>query len=89
MIHILIISLNTEKPFYLLRRQSFSFQIVSRILYPYVSRGGAFEFLGRVFVHNDCPRGSVFAPFVLCPWGGGGGGVCFRMKLIFALQWIR
>ena len=27
---------------------------------------------GRVFVHNDCPRESVFAPFKTCPGGGGG-----------------
>ena len=78
MIYTLIISILTEKPFYLLRPQSFSFQIVSEFIDTFVkfskfmSRGEAFDSLfcpeGRVFVHNDSPgRGRVFAPFESCP----------------------
>ena len=73
MIYTSIISLLIEKPFYLLRPQSFSFQIVSKFkdifvkFSNFMSRGGAFDSLfcpeGRVFVHNDCP-------------GGGGEGFC-------------
>ena len=76
----LIISLLIEKPFYLLRPQSFSFQIVSEFIDIFVkfsdfmSWGGAFDSLfcpeGRVFVHNDCPWGRVFAHFKSCPGGG-------------------
>ena len=87
MIYTLIISILTEKPFYLLRPQSFSFQIVSEFIDTFVkfskfmSRGGAFDSLfcpeGRVFVHNDSPGGKVFAPFescpVVCPWGNDFG----------------
>ena len=35
----------------------------------------------RVFVHNDCPEGRVFAPFESCPGGLSWGG-WFWMKLI-------
>ena len=46
------------------------------------SGGGAFDSLfypeGRIFVHNDCPGGRVFASFKSCPvglsWGGDGYG---------------
>ena len=46
-----------------------------------MSRGGACDSLfcpdGKVFVHNDCPEGRVFAPFescpVVCPWGNDFG----------------
>ena len=91
MIYTLIISLLIEKPFYLLRSQSFSFQIVSEFIDIFVkfsnfmSRGDAFDSLfrleGRVFVHNDCPGGRVFAPFKSCP-----RGEWFWMKLIPALN---
>ena len=48
---------------------------------------------GRVFVHNDCPGGRVFAAFKSCPGGlslgGGGGGVvmdeidtCIKSQLV-------
>ena len=57
---------------YLLRPQSFSFQIVSEFIDTFVkfsnfmSRGGAFDSLfcheGRVFVHNDFPWGRVLFP---------------------------
>ena len=67
MIHTTIISLLIEKPFYLLRAQSFSFQIMSEFIDTYVKfftlcpKGGAFDPLfcpeGRFFAHNDCPRG--------------------------------
>ena len=77
MIYTSIISLLIEKPFYLLSPQSFSFQIVSEFIDIFVkfsncmSRGWGFDSLfrpeGRVFVHNDCPVGSVFAPFKSCP----------------------
>ena len=90
MIYTLIISLLTEKPFYLLRPQSFPFQIVSEVMdifvkfSDFVSRGGAFDSLfcpeGRVFVQNDCSRRRVFVPFKACPQGGW-----FWMKLIPAL----
>ena len=47
-----------------------------------MSRGGAFDSLfcpeERVFVHNDCPRGRVFALLKSCvgglSWGGDGYG---------------
>ena len=83
MIYTLIISLLTEKPFYLLSLQSFSFQIMSEFIdifvkfYNFMSRGGTFDSLfcpeGRVFVHNDCPGGRVFASFKSCPGGNGYG----------------
>ena len=79
MIYTLMISLLIEKPFYLLRPESFSFQIVSEFidtsvkLSNFMSRGGAFDSLfcpeGRVFVYSDCARGKVFAPFKSCPRG--------------------
>ena len=80
MIYTLVIRLLSEKPFYLLRPQSFSFQIVSEVIdifvkfSNFISRGWAFDSLfcpeGRVFVHNDCPGGGrVFAPFKSCPEG--------------------
>ena len=41
----------------------------------FMSLGGAFDSMfcleGRVFVHNDCPEGRVFASFKACPGGGG------------------
>ena len=88
MIYILIISLLIKKPFYLLRRQSFSFEIVSEFLTLcpgggafdslFCPGGGAFDSLfcpgGRVFVHNYCPGGRVFAPFESCPGGLSRGG---------------
>ena len=72
MIHILIISLLNEKPFYLLRRQSFSFQIVSEFSI-FMSREWAFYFLilswGRVFVHSDFPGGGFLSPSSHIPKG--------------------
>ena len=83
--YILIISLLIEKPFYLLSPQSFSFQIVSEFIDMFVkfsdlmSLGGTFDSLfcleGRVFVHNDCLQGRVFAPFKPCPGDSPGGVV--------------
>ena len=79
MIYTLTISLLIEKPFCLLRPQSFSFQIVSEFIDIFVkfsnfmSRGGAFDSLlcaiGRIFVHNDCPQGRNFAPSSSVPGG--------------------
>ena len=85
MIHILIINLLIKKPFYLLRRQSFSFQIVPEVSI-FMSRRWAFDFFilswGRVFVHNDCPEGGFLPPPLrVVSLGGGRGGV----KLIAAL----
>ena len=59
MIYTLIISLVIEKPFYLLRPQSFSFQIVSEFLDIFVKFSDIFP-ERRVFVHNDCPREGGF-----------------------------
>ena len=88
MIYTIIISLLIEKPFYLLRPQSFAFKIVSEFIDTFVKfsyfcpGGGAFDSLicpkGRVSVHNDYPGGRVFAPFKSCPGGW------FWMKLIAA-----
>ena len=85
MIHTLTISLLIEKPFYLLRPQSFSFQIVSEFIDIFVKLftlrpgGGAFDSLfcleGSGFVHNDCPGRKVFAPFESCPGGLSLGGM--------------
>ena len=84
MTYTLIISLLIEKPFYLLRPQSF--QTVSEFidifvkLSNFMSWGGAFGSLfcpeARVFVHHDCPGGRAFAPFKSCPGSlsGGRGG---------------
>ena len=93
MIYTLIISLLTEKPFHLLRPQSFSFQIVSEFIDIFVkfsnlmSRRGAFDSLfcpeGRVFVHNDCPGGGFLLPSSRVPGGW------FWMKLIPALAWTK
>ena len=79
MIYTLIISLFIQKPFYLLRPQSFSFQIVSKFIDIFVkflhfmSRGWGSDSLfcpeGSVFVHNNCPGGRIFAPFNSCPGG--------------------
>ena len=79
MIHTIIISLLIEKLSYLLRPQSFSFQIVSEFMATFVKfsnfcpKGGAFDSLfcpeGRLFVHNNCPGGRVFAPFKSCSGG--------------------
>ena len=72
MLYTLTISILIEKPFYLLRPPSFSFQIVSEFIDTFVkfsnfmSRGWAFDSLfcpeGRVFVHNDCPGGGYLPP---------------------------
>ena len=81
MIYTLIISLLIEKLFYLLRPQSFSFQIVLEFIDIFVkfsnfmSRGWGFDSLfcpeGRAFVHNDCP-GGVSLPSSRVP------GVCLE-----------
>ena len=85
MMYTITISLLIEKPFYLLRPQSFSFQIVSEFILIHLwilyLKGGAFDSLFcsevRIFVHSDCPGRRVFAPFKSCPgfvWRGEGGG---------------
>ena len=86
MIYTIIISLLIVKPFYSLRPQSFSFQIVSEFIDTFVKRfdficfkGGAFDSLfcpkGRVFLHNDCPWGGFLLPLNRVPGRGGGGGM--------------
>ena len=44
----------------------------------FIPTGGAFDSLfcpeRRASVHNDCPRGRVFAPFKSCPRGFSRGG---------------
>ena len=72
MIYTTLISLLIERPFYLLRPQSFSFQRVSEFIdmcvkfSTFMSRGWGFDSLfcpeGRVFVRNDCPGGRVLLP---------------------------
>ena len=84
MIYTSIVSLLIEKPFYLLRSQSFSFQVESEFIDTVVgfsnfrSRRWGFCSLfcpkGRVFVHIDCLWGRIYAPFEECPgffrgWG--------------------
>ena len=90
----IIISPLTEKLFYLLRSQSFSFQIVSEFIDTFVkfsnfmSKGWGFDSLfcpeGRVFVHNDCPGGEGFCSLQVVSLGFVPGG-WFWMKLIPAL----
>ena len=75
MIYTSIISLLIEKPFYLWRPQSFSFQVVSEFIDIFVkfsdfmSRGGVFNSLfcleGRVFVHNDGPGRRVLPLWIM------------------------
>ena len=75
-------SLLIEKPFYLLRPQSFSFQIVSEFILIHLEilclKDGAFDSLVcsevRIFVHNDCPRGKVLLPSSRAQGLSGGGG---------------
>ena len=82
MIYTLIISLLIEKPFYLLRPQSFSFQIVSEFIDIFVefsdfmSQGWGFDSLfcpeERGFVNSDCPGGG-FLPLRVVSRGDGFG----------------
>ena len=80
MIYILIISLLIKKPFYLLRRQSFSFEIVSEFS-NFMSRGGAFDSLfcpGEGFLYTIIvPGGGFLLPssrvLEVCPGGDGFG----------------
>ena len=90
MIYTIIISLLIEKPFYLLRPQSFSFEIVSEFIDTFLKflnfmsqGGGAFDSLfypvGRVLYTMIVPGGllpSSRFPVVVC---------LFWMKLIPAL----
>ena len=95
MIYTLIISLLIEKPFYLLKPQSFSFQIVSEFMDTFVkfsnfmSRGWGLSLpvlsRGEGVSYTMIVRGRVFAPFESCPGGLSQGG-WFWMKLIAALQ---
>ena len=65
MIHILIISLLIEKPFYLLRRQSFSFQVVSEFSIFMSRRWGSLNSLfcpGEGFLYTMIVTGGGFLP---------------------------
>ena len=88
MISTVINSLLIEKPFYLLRPQSFSFRIVSEFIDIFVkfsnimSRCGAFDFLfpflfrrEGFFLLNDCPRCLLRVVSKGFVSGGGGGGL--------------
>ena len=87
MINTLIISLLTERPFYLLRPQSFSFQIVSEFMDTFV-KSSYFMFRG-VGLLTPClvPMGGILYVMIVpggwflppsshvpgvCPGGGGG-----------------
>ena len=88
MIYTLIISLLIEKPFYLLRPLSFSFQIVSEFLDIFVTFS---NFMSRGGLLTPCsvPRGG-FLYTMIVPGGGfllpsnrvPRGGGWFWMKLI-------
>ena len=90
MIYTIIISLLIEKPFYLLRPQSFSFQIGSEFIdtfvkfFNFMSRGGV-----RLLTPCIVPRGGVLYTMIVpgggflspsshvlgvCPGGGDGFG---------------
>ena len=81
MIYTIIISLLIEKPFYLLRPQSFSFQIVSEFIDTFVkfsnfmSQGWGFWLpvlsWGEGFCTQWLSLGEGFVPFKSCPGGGG------------------
>ena len=88
MIYTTIISLLIEKSFYLLRPQSFSFQIVSEFIDTFVNlclKGGAFDSLfcpeGRVLYTMIVP-GEGFCSLQVVSRGFSGGGGWFWMKLI-------
>ena len=99
MMYTLIISLLIEKPFYLLRPESFSFQIVSEFIYIFVKfsnfmsgGGGAFDSLfcpeGRVFVHSDCPGGAFLLPSSRVPGVCPGGGMVLD-EIDTCINWIQ
>ena len=87
MIYILIISLLIKKPFYLLRRQSFSFEIVSEFS-NFMSRGWGFWLpvlsRGKGFCTQLLSRGEGFCSLRVVSRGFVPGG-WFWMKLIPAL----
>ena len=92
MIYTLKVSLLIEKPFYLLRPKTFSFQLVSEFIDIFVK----FSHVPGVGLLTPCsvPRGG-FLYTVIVPGGGfllhssrvlGGGGGWLWMKLIPALS---
>ena len=83
-----IISLLIEKPFYLLRPQSFSFQIVPEFIDTFVKFS---NFMSRAFDSLFCPEGRVFVHNEgFLPPSSRVPGVCpgewFWMKLIATLS---
>ena len=102
MIYTIIISLLIEKPFYLLRQQSFSFQIVSEFIDTFVKfsnfmfRGWGFWLpvlsRGEGFCTQWLSLGEGFAPFKSCPggypWGGGGGIVLDSFQSLFYFKFM-
>ena len=91
MIYILIISLLIKKPFYLLRRQSFSFEIVSEFS-NFMSRGWGFWLpvlsRGKGFCTQLLSRGEGFCSLRVVSRGFVPGG-WFWMKLIPALDRLK
>ena len=83
MMYTIIISLLIGKPCYLLRPQSFSFQILSEFIDTFmkfsnfISRGWAFDSSfcpeGRDFVHNGCPGGGFLLASSCVPGEDGFG----------------
>ena len=83
MICTLIISLLIEKPFYLLRPQSFPFEMVSEFIdivvkfSNFMSLRWGFDSLfcpeGRIFVHSNCPSGGGFCSLQVVSLGDGFG----------------
>ena len=75
----MIYTIIIEKPFYSLRPQNFSFQIVSEFIDTFLKfltlcpKNRAFDTLfcpeGRVFVHNDCLRGESFCSLQVVFYG--------------------
>ena len=82
MIYILVVRILIIKLFYLLRRQSFSFQIMSETVYKYICEilkilcpeGGVFDssFCPGGGLHNDCPGGGILPPSNRVPGNGFG-----------------
>ena len=82
MIYALIISLLIEKPFYLLRPQSFSFQIVSEFIDIFVKFSN-FRWWGGAFDSLFCPEGRVLYTMIV----SGGKGFCSLQVVSWGFVW--